>query len=1006
MPVAAALLALPGGAVAGPTDPGGVCTVPKKLGMVFVVDDSGSMADNDPNALRGAATDIGIAQLPDGAVAAVSRFSDVAQTIFNPAELNPASRAASRQAVGSALASSGGTDYDEAFAEAKRQLDAMQGVDRRAVVFLSDGEPNFAYTADQPIAAAGIPIFTLGFAQAPPAELAGIAQRSGGQSFFVQSVDQAQAVFARIASILNCDVQNTTSEVSLKPGQSKTYRFDVQDGDRAFKALASWVGGGVSVSLTRPDGSVLAPGSEREGETFDAQPTYASVTGVDPPVGPWKLTVSASDENVSRVHVNIDTFQRLPPGTQASEDTEGPPQSSGGPGCQARITAGPIEAVASCFRKQGRKYIAQGRVRLNGIDLAPASGEVNIVVDTDKLELRTSGSVEARVGPVVIYRGSIDRSLRAEFSLAVPGDATLKGFPVKGDAKVNFEDGHAQLTLNAALPALLGGVTGSATVRATNDAGLDLRNLKLTIPEFRVRVVPVKNVSVAYSKTADGDRWEGGATVGLPGPRPVEMTGSAAFLNGAFAEAAGSVSGINAPFGGFVFLDKVSGSLRVQPDFAFSGGIGLTAGPRIPVLDAAAAALDGTFSFQQGPPDTYSLGGDLKLAEVSLASANASYRTDGLFNFSGKLDFSKAGFGLQSDLSGFVSGGGFNAEGSGTIKTPGPDVDGKGLISDRGIAGCGSVGAWVLKVEAGFGYHWGDFAPTPFTGCDLGDYRSKASAGRAAQALGPGASTTVRLRSGMRVAAFAVSGADAPPSVTLTEPGGRTIGVPGEVYATTPDAVTLRYAPRITTYVLVRQPRGGTWTVSVDEGSSAVTGVAVADGLAAPGVAARVRGGGAARVLSWRARRIAGQRIAFSEVGAGLQRFLGATSRSRGRLRFTPADGPRGARLIVATVEQDGMPRSSTFVARYRASGVVRPGRPGRLRGTRRGSRAVFAWGGAARAAAYDVTVSVTDGRRLRLTRTSRRLVVGRLFKRDRVRVTVRARTKAGRLGRARSARA
>src|SRR4051794_21526397 len=133
------------------------------------------------------------------------------RSIFDPAELNPASRAASRQAVGSALESSGGTDYDEAFSDARRQLDAMQGVDRRAVVFLSDGEPNFSYTADQPIAAAGIPIFTLGFAEAPPAELAGIAQRSGGQSFFVSSVDQAQAAFARIASILNCDVQNTTS---------------------------------------------------------------------------------------------------------------------------------------------------------------------------------------------------------------------------------------------------------------------------------------------------------------------------------------------------------------------------------------------------------------------------------------------------------------------------------------------------------------------------------------------------------------------------------------------------------------------------------------------------------------------------------------------------------------------------------------------------------------------------------------------------------------------------
>jgi hypothetical protein len=133
--VTGALIALPAIAAAGPTDPGGVCTVPKRLGIVFVIDDSGSMADNDPNALRGAATDIGIAQLPDGAVAAVSRFSDEAESIFGPAELNAGSRDASRRAVGSALESLGGTDYDQAFAQAKRQLDAMQGVDRRAVVY-------------------------------------------------------------------------------------------------------------------------------------------------------------------------------------------------------------------------------------------------------------------------------------------------------------------------------------------------------------------------------------------------------------------------------------------------------------------------------------------------------------------------------------------------------------------------------------------------------------------------------------------------------------------------------------------------------------------------------------------------------------------------------------------------------------------------------------------------------------------------------------------------------
>jgi hypothetical protein len=62
--VTGAVVALPAIAAAGPTDPGGVCTVPKRLGIVFVVDDSGSMADNDPNALRGAATTSGSLSSP------------------------------------------------------------------------------------------------------------------------------------------------------------------------------------------------------------------------------------------------------------------------------------------------------------------------------------------------------------------------------------------------------------------------------------------------------------------------------------------------------------------------------------------------------------------------------------------------------------------------------------------------------------------------------------------------------------------------------------------------------------------------------------------------------------------------------------------------------------------------------------------------------------------------------------------------------------------------------
>jgi hypothetical protein len=216
--------------------------------------------------------------------------------------------------------------------------------------------------------------------------------------------------------------------------------------------------------------------------------------------------------------------------------------------------------------------------------------------------------------------------------------------------------------------------------------------------------------------------------------------------------------------------------------------------------------------------------------------------------------------------------------------------------------------------------------------------------------------------------------------------------------------VTLRYGPRATTYLLVRQPKGGDWTVSVDGGSSTVIGISTANAVPDPDVSARVTGGSASRVLRFRARRIPGQRIVFTEVARGIDRPIGATERSSGRIRFTPSEGAAGPRLVAAEVEQDGMPRTSIAVARFRTSGVVRPGSVGRVRARRKGSRAVFTWGRAKRAASYDVSVSVTDGRRVRLTRTSRRVVVGRLFRADRVKVVVRARTRSGRLGAARSA--
>lgn len=288
------------------------CSPPTKPGVVFVLDDSGSMKDSDPEDLRGVATGIGLNQLPDGAVVAASRFSDDAQSIFGPSDLGPTNRTQLRSRVSSALASAGRTMYDDAFAEAKRQLDAFPAtVDKRAVVFLSDGLPtDSGYTADRRIAEAGVPIYTVGFGDASKEELGGIAARSGGQAFDVATAGEAQATFARIISILNCDEREYTDEVTLAPDEERAFPFRVVPSDREFRTLAAWSNGTVDVWLERPDGSRLEPGSEGRGETFISEPTYANAIGVDPPSGGWSLHARASADNVKAVNVTIDVFKR------------------------------------------------------------------------------------------------------------------------------------------------------------------------------------------------------------------------------------------------------------------------------------------------------------------------------------------------------------------------------------------------------------------------------------------------------------------------------------------------------------------------------------------------------------------------------------------------------------------------------------------------------------------------------------------------------------------------
>ena len=153
-------------------------------------------------------------------------------------------------------------------------------------------------------------------------------------------------------------------------------------------------------------------------------------------------------------------------------------------------------------------------------------------------------------------------------------------------------------------------------------------------------------------------------------------------------------------------------------------------------------------------------------------------------------------------------------------------------------------------------------------------------------------------------------------------------------------------------------------TLSDDDGVR-IRRVLQASGLPEPSVRAQVRGRGRARTLSWRLRRIPGQRVKFVESARDVRRVIGTATAARGSLRFRPAVGRGGRRQILALVEQDGRPRVTLTLGSYVASSPPRPTRPRSLRVVRRGAALSIQWRPGTRGFRHAVYVALSDGQGL-----------------------------------------
>jgi hypothetical protein len=307
----------------------------------------------------------------------------------------------------------------------------------------------------------------------------------------------------------------------------------------------------------------------------------------------------------------------------------------------------------------------------------------------------------------------------------------------------------------------------------------------------------------------------------------------------------------------------------------------------------------------------------------------------------------------------------------------------RGLVSSKGLTGC-----WDVKVSylvgsttwsAGGSYRWGASSPDvyipPFSsGCDdhLGDYRvtsSNAAArarGGGAVAAAAGGPQTFHLGPGLHSLMVRVAGSGDAPAFTVSGPNRVQVATGAENTLTGSGTVgTYRAQQGATTWMAIAHPGAGTWTITPQAGSAAITSVAVADYMPGASVHARVAGRGYHRVLHYTLRPRPDQTVRFVESSKGVTRSIGSTSAAHGTIQFTPAIGRAGRRQIIAQVSRNGLLSAQDFVASYVAPGPPRAARPPRLRLARRGSRLSISWGAAANATGgYQVVMIASDGRR------------------------------------------
>jgi FG-GAP-like repeat len=611
-------------------------------------------------------------------------------------------------------------------------------------------------------------------------------------------------------------------------------------------------------------------------------------------------------------------------------------------------------------------------------------------------------------------------------------DQLTKPFTIVGDADVKLEkDGTATVTAAAEIPVLKDeqgkGMRLQITLNGDLEGNIKLKGIRLGPVGAKLGGVNLSGVVVQYD---DAGLAVAGQLLFPPVNQGIELktfkiTKEGKFGGLALDYLAGSGQGI--PIGAVpgTYLTKLGGGVpNLENPFEIEVNAAVSAGPSAGG-GCPTAGVDGTLNAKFGarnkPAFVGTFHANVVVMCLALGSVDVYVDSSPYFSVEGRAGIDVGPLKVQGDVKAAVDPNRawqLTANASLTLKDlpvvgdVGP-IGGSFALSNRGVAGCVIVEIDFLPdFKGGLGVRFPGGVPPlnipaflanldPFLGCDLSDYKPL---GRRVYAKGAQAGVNeFTLPKDTTSGLLSIEGAGGAPRVKLTSPSGK-------VFDYTNATAPVRLPPtqgqideaRDRTFVFFGRAEAGKWTVTPAAGSPTISRIRVKRILPKPKVSGKVGGKGTSRTLTYNITPIDGQEVRFMEEAGGLAKSLKTVKGGgRGTFRYTIGEATTSKRTIVAQVIQDDLPRENITVASYTAANP-KVGRPGRLKVTRKGSKATVTWRKATLGVTYEVSVkNATRGNTNLLfpPKGKTTVVVPNVGAKDKLTVSVVAVSRGGRKG-------